>query len=164
MLILIKVIRLTAAFEIRICSVSFSLWFAIFSDGWKAWSRRFFDFSTIGNMHGSRMTMRKIEILLLAKVELIVYLFISMNQSYSCWLAQLFWEHLFLIWISYKYIPRSCRFSGKKYNHVPKMNASHQWKLILNKRRKWSENECTIESITPQWIRQALDLAAFDFV
>ena len=114
--------------------------------------------------HGSRMTMRKIEILLLAKVELIVYLFISMNQSYSCWLAQLFWEHLFLMWISYKYIPRSCRFSGKKYNHVPKMNASHQWKLILNKRRKWSENECTIESITPQWIRQALDLAAFDFV
>ena len=34
--------------------------------------------------YGSRMTMRKIEILLLAKVELIVYLFISMNQSYSC--------------------------------------------------------------------------------
>ena len=34
--------------------------------------------------HGSRMTMRKIEVLLLAKVELIVYLFISMNQSYSC--------------------------------------------------------------------------------
>mgnify|MGYP006975825970 FL=1 len=111
--------------------------------------------------YGSRMTMRKIEILLLAKVELIVYLFISMNQSYSCWLAQLFWEHLFLMWISYKYIPRSCRFSGKKYNHVPKMNASHHygnWSLAKE------ENECTIEGITPHWVRQAFDLAVFDFV
>ena len=77
---------------------------------------------------------------------------------------QLFWEHLFLMWIGDKYIPWSCRFSGTKYNHVPKLNASHQWKLIRNKRRKWSENECTIEGITPQWVRQAFDLAAFDFV
>ena len=58
------------------------------------------------------------------------------NWLYTFWYP---WISLtvFLMWIAGKYIPWSCRFSGTKYNHVPKMNASHQWKLILNKRRKW---------------------------
>ena len=107
--------------------------------------------------YGSRMTMRKIEILLLAKVELIVYIPFHIHES----VLQLFWEHLFWCGLRTSTFSWSCRFSGTKYNHVPKMNASHHygnWSLTKE------ENECTIEGITPHWVRQAFDLAAFDFV